>query len=79
MHAVLVELELKVDPAQADEAIKFLRETVVPMISQGAGFVSGTWMRSADGTRTRRVGWRAKRTQQGLRVIEDGGALQQSI
>jgi hypothetical protein len=53
VHALLVELELKVDPARADEAIKFLRETVVPMISQGAGFVSGTWMRSEDGTRTR--------------------------
>jgi hypothetical protein len=53
MHALLVELELDIDPARADEAIKFLNESVVPMIRRGAGFVSGTWMRSMDGTRAR--------------------------
>jgi hypothetical protein len=41
------------DPARADEAIKFLHEVAVPMIRQGAGFVSGTWMRSEDGLHTR--------------------------
>jgi hypothetical protein len=51
VHALLVQLEI--DPARADEAVKFLHEVAVPMISQGAGFVSGTWMRSEDGRHTR--------------------------
>jgi hypothetical protein len=51
MHGLLVELEI--DAARADEAIPFLHDVVIPMIKQGAGFVSGTWMRSLDGTRTR--------------------------
>ena len=51
MHALLVQLEI--DPARADEAARFLQKFAVPMISQGAGFVSGTWMRSQDGRHTR--------------------------
>jgi hypothetical protein len=51
MHGLLVELEI--DPARADEAIPFLQNVVVPMVKQGTGFVSGTWMRSLDGMRTR--------------------------
>jgi hypothetical protein len=51
MHALLVELEIDAD--RADEAIRFLTGVAVPMISQGPGFVSGTWMRSADGLHTR--------------------------
>ena len=51
MHALLVQLEI--DPARSDEAMKFLHEVAVPMIRQGAGFVSGTWMRSQDGRHTR--------------------------
>jgi hypothetical protein len=51
MYGLLVELE--VDPAQAEQAIDFLREVAVPMIKQGPGFVRGTWMRSLDGARTR--------------------------
>jgi hypothetical protein len=51
MYGLLVELEI--DAAQAEQAIGFLREVAVPMIRQGPGFVSGTWMRSLDGARTR--------------------------
>jgi hypothetical protein len=51
MYGLLVELEI--DAAQADQAIDFLREVAVPMIKQGRGFVSGTWMRTLDGLRTR--------------------------
>ena len=51
MHALLVELEI--DTARSDEAIKFLKNVAVPMISQGEGFVSGTWLRSEDGAHTR--------------------------
>jgi hypothetical protein len=50
MYGLLVELQI--DAARADEAIPFLHDVVVPMIKQGAGFVSGTWMRSLDGQRT---------------------------
>jgi len=51
MYGLVV--ELTIDEAQADRAIEFLHQVAVPMIKQGAGFVSGTWMRSRDGTRTR--------------------------
>ena len=51
MHALLVELEI--DTARSDQAIKFLTDVAVPMISKGEGFVSGTWMRSEDGAHTR--------------------------
>ena len=47
MHALLVHVEL--DPAR-DDAPEFLRDRVIPMISQGAGFKSGIWVRSLDGT-----------------------------
>ena len=51
MHALLVQLEI--DRSRADEAIEFLHNVAVPMIRQGAGFVSGTWLRSLDGGATR--------------------------
>ena len=51
MHGLLVELEIEAD--RAEEAITLLHDVVVPMITQGPGFVSGTWMRSADGLHTR--------------------------
>jgi len=51
MHGLLVELEI--EAGRAEEAIAFLTGVAVPMISQGGGFVSGTWMRSADGLHTR--------------------------
>lgn len=50
MHGLSVELEI--DAERAEEAIAFLNGVAVPMISQGEGFVSGTWMRSLDGRRT---------------------------
>ena len=43
MHGLLVELEI--EAGRAEEAIVFLNNVAVPMIKQGAGFVSGTWMR----------------------------------
>lgn len=49
MYAVLVTLEI--DPNRMDEAMQTLNGFAVPTISQGAGFVSGTWVRSADGRR----------------------------
>jgi hypothetical protein len=51
MHALLVQLEI--DAGREDEAIGFLNNAGVPMISSGRGFVSGTWMRAANGTTTR--------------------------
>ena len=51
MHGVLVELEIEAE--RAEEAIAFLSNVAVPMIKQGAGFESGTWMRSLDGVHTR--------------------------
>ena len=51
MHGLLVELEI--EAGRAEEAIAFLHNVAVPMIKQGAGFVSGTWMRSLDGLHTR--------------------------
>lgn len=46
---------MEIDEAQGDRAIEFLHQVAVPMIKQGSGFISGTWMRSRDGRRTRSV------------------------
>jgi hypothetical protein len=51
MYGLIVELEI--DESQADRTVEFLHQVAVPMIKQGPGFVSGTWMRSRDGSRTR--------------------------
>ena len=51
MYGLTVELEIEV--GRTEEAIVFLSNVAVPMIRQGAGFVSGTWMRSLDGLHTR--------------------------
>ena len=53
MYGLVVELEIA--EAQGERAIEFLHNVALPMITQGAGFVSGTWMRSRDGHRTRSV------------------------
>jgi hypothetical protein len=53
MYGLVVELEI--DMSQADRAVEFLHQVAVPTIKQGPGFVSGTWMRSRDGSRTRSV------------------------
>ena len=41
MHAVVV----KVSVQDAPVATKFLRETIVPQVSQAPGFVAGYWVR----------------------------------
>ena len=51
MHGLLVELEI--EAGRAEEAIEFLHKVAVPMIKQGAGLVSGIWMRSLDGLHAR--------------------------
>ena len=45
MHAVVV----KVSVQDAPVATKFLRETIVPGISQAPGFVAGYWVRLEGG------------------------------
>ena len=45
--------KLEIEAGRAEEAIAFLHNVAVPMIKQGAGFVSGTWMRSLDGLHAR--------------------------
>ena len=45
MHAVVV----KVSVQDAPVATKFLRETVVPGVSQAPGFVAGYWVRLESG------------------------------
>lgn len=51
MHAVIGAVDI--DSSRAAEAETMLRETLVPMIKQMRGFVSGTWARSADGSQGR--------------------------
>jgi len=41
MHAVFV--RVRIDPARYDEAMKGLRENVVPGAKGAPGFVKGTW------------------------------------
>jgi hypothetical protein len=41
MHAVVVKVSVKDAPV----ATEFLRETVVPRVSQAPGFVAGYWVR----------------------------------
>ena len=49
MHAVVVRVEI--DAARRDEAAELLNSFTVPTVKQQPGFISGTWARSADGTR----------------------------
>ena len=49
MHAVIGTVEI--DAGRADEAAQLLASFAVPNAQQAPGFVSGTWCRSADGTR----------------------------
>lgn len=53
MHALVVSIEI--DPSRMDEAMQVLNGYAVPTIKQGAGFISGTWMRSSDGSEGRSV------------------------
>jgi hypothetical protein len=49
MHAVIGTIEI--DENRADEATELLNSFAVPNAKQAPGFISGTWYRSADGTR----------------------------
>ena len=46
MYAVIVEVDTS--GADRDEAIRRLREEIVPGVSQAPGFQSGTWTRHPD-------------------------------
>ena len=51
MYAVVNEVEI--DASKGDEATKLLNEIVVPKAKALAGFKSGRWVRSLDGTQGR--------------------------
>ena len=44
MHAVVLRVTIK----EQEASEQFLREQVVPMVSQSPGFVAGYWTRAAD-------------------------------
>jgi hypothetical protein len=48
MHTIVV--RMSIDPARVHEAERHLREDIVYWARQQAGFVSGQWLRSADGS-----------------------------
>lgn len=48
MHALVV--RVKIDPARLSEAEGMLKEQVVPMSRERAGFTGGYWLRSLDAT-----------------------------
>jgi quinol monooxygenase YgiN len=48
MYAVVI--TVGIEPGKADEATAILHNQVVPDAKATAGFVSGTWARSEDGT-----------------------------
>jgi quinol monooxygenase YgiN len=47
MHAILV--SVTIEPGHDEEAQAQLDGTVVPMVKQAPGVISGYWMRSSDG------------------------------
>jgi len=49
MYALVVTVGL--EPGRGDEAVEMLNNQVVPAAKANAGFVSGTWARSEDGTK----------------------------
>ena len=48
MYAVVG--RVAIDAGRADEARELLDTFTIPTVTQQPGFISGTWMRSADGT-----------------------------
>ena len=48
MHTMVV--RMSIDPARVAEAERHLREDITGWAKQQPGFVSGQWLRSADGT-----------------------------
>jgi hypothetical protein len=53
MYAVASKVEI--DPTRAEDALDQLNSFTVPRAKALAGFVSGTWLRSEDGTTGRSV------------------------
>lgn len=51
MYAVVVQVDL--DTSRQDEGVQTLESFVVPTVKAMPGFVSGTWMRSLDGSEGR--------------------------
>lgn len=49
MYALVASVEIKA--GRIDEAVATLNDRVVPDVKASPGFVSGTWARSADGTK----------------------------
>lgn len=47
MHAVLVEVDTSGQPDR-EEGLRFLREQIVPQVSQSQGFQAGYWLRPLD-------------------------------
>ena len=48
MHTMVV--QMSIDPSRVDEVARHLREDIVAWAKQQPGFVSGQWLRSADGS-----------------------------
>lgn len=48
MHTMVV--RMSIDPSRAEEVARHLREDIVGWAKQQPGFVSGQWLRSADGS-----------------------------
>ena len=48
MHAVLGRVQI--DSGRTDEARELLNTFTIPAVKQQPGFISGTWLRSRDGT-----------------------------
>jgi len=46
MHAVVVKVSVQDD---GEQSLKFLRENIVPRVSQAPGFVAGYWVRLEGG------------------------------
>jgi hypothetical protein len=47
MHAVLIEVDTSGQPDR-EAGLKFLREQIVPQVSQSPGFQAGYWLRPLD-------------------------------
>jgi len=48
MHTMVV--QMSIDPSRVDEVARHLREDIVAWARRQPGFVTGQWLRSADGS-----------------------------
>jgi hypothetical protein len=48
MYAVIGEATIDAD--RIDESLRDLDETLIPLVTRAPGFVTGSWLRSADGS-----------------------------